>query len=112
MKFPCPKCEQSGISIKDKYRLGYWRETHCTHCNARLCANPWFLAPFSLIYMWALAACAFMYMFEDIGVMAFVYTLIAWLVIDFLNIVLIPMSVLRGREPEEPSAGEPTEKQA
>jgi len=112
MNFPCPKCEQSGISIKDKFRVGYWRETHCAQCNARLCANPWFLAPFSLVYMWLLATCAFLFMFEDVGAMAIVYAVIGWLVIDILNIMLIPMSVMRNRNPEEPNGENPAERQA
>jgi len=104
MKFPCPKCEQPGVSIAGKYRMAYWREAHCSHCNARLCANPWFLAPFSLVYMWLLAACAFVYMFESVGAMAVVYAVIGWVVIDALNLVLIPMSVMRSLEPQGPDA--------
>lgn len=97
MNFPCPKCEESGVSLKDKYRLAYWRDAHCGRCGARVCANPWFLAPFSLVYMWALAACAFLYMFEEAGAMALAYAVIAWVVIDLLNIMLIPMAVMRSR---------------
>lgn len=37
--------------------------------------------------------------------MAFVYAAIAWLVIDVLNILLIPMAVMRGRG--EPPRREP-----
>lgn len=104
MKFPCPKCEQPGISPKDKHRLCYWRETHCDECDARLCANPWFLAPYSLIYMWALATCAFLFLFQGVGAMAFVYALLAWLVIDLFNVLLIPMAVMRsvGPGPQDP----------
>lgn len=101
MKFPCPKCEQPGISVKDKYRLSYWCEAYCSHCRARVSANPWFLAPYSLVYMWAMATCAFIYLFQDAGMMAFVYAAVAWVVIDFLNVVLIPMSVLRSLEPPD-----------
>ena len=100
MKFPCPKCEQPGVSLKEKYRLGYMRDTHCEHCNVRLSANPWFLVPFSLVYMWALAVCAFLYMFEGIGGMAVVYAVVAWVVVDMLNIMLIPMKIMEERGPD------------
>jgi len=52
--------------------------------------------------MWLLAACAFVYMFESVGAMAVVYAVIGWVVIDALNLVLIPMSVMRSLEPQEP----------
>lgn len=99
MKYPCPKCEQPGISLKNKYRLGYMQDTHCEHCDARISANPWFLVPFSLIYMWALAICAFLYMFEGAGAMVIVYVVGAWLLIDALNVMLIPMKEMGGYGP-------------
>ncbi len=85
----------------DKWRLSYWREAYCSHCGARVCGNLWFLTPFSLVYMWVLGGSAFMYQFHDAGVMALVYGVAAWLVVDFLNIVLIPMSVMRDLEPPD-----------
>ncbi len=96
MKYPCPKCEQPGVSLKNKYRLGYMQDTFCEHCNVRLSANPWFLVPFSLVYMWVLAICAFLYVFESVGMMAVAYAVIAWLVVDALNVMLIPMTAMDG----------------
>lgn len=71
--------------------MGYMQDAHCAHCNVRLSANPWFLVPFSLIYLWALAICAFFYVLKDAGMITVVYGLIAWAVIDALNVMLIPM---------------------
>ncbi|MBL1260360.1 MAG: hypothetical protein COB33_007510 [Thiotrichaceae bacterium] len=96
MKFPCPKCEQPGISPKNKYRAGYMQDTFCAHCNVRLSANPWFLVPFSLIYMWVLAVCTFLYVFDGAGMMALLYGVIGWLVVDALNVLLIPMIEMDG----------------
>jgi len=78
------------------------QETNCSHCDVRLSANPWFLVPFSLVYMWALAVSAFLYVFEGAGMMAIVYALLAWLVVDVLNVMLIPMKEMRGCGPSRP----------
>lgn len=72
------------------------QDTFCEHCNVRLSANPWFLVPFSLVYMWVLAICAFLYLFESVGMMAVAYAVIAWLVVDVLNVMLIPMTEMDG----------------
>ncbi len=102
MKLPCPKCERPGVALKDKYRMGYMRDARCGHCNAHLIANLWFLVPFSMVYMWVLAICAFLYMFQDVGAMAIVYAVIAWLVVDLLSMMLIPMKVIGCNEPKQP----------
>ena len=94
--FICPNCKEHSIPLRDKYKAGMWRVIHCGHCRARLCAQPWVLAIGSMFYVWAMAWFGF-WSFLEHSLVPLLYLIPVWLILDFLNIQLMPLSTLRSR---------------
>lgn len=92
--FPCRRCKQMSLSLKDKYRAGHWQDVICPNCHARLCATPWVLAAFYILYLWDVAwfSGLFYYTYNP---MDFVYMAAVWFCLDLLNIWYMPLSVMR-----------------
>lgn len=95
MKFyDCPSCKQATIPVKDKYFAGIWRIIHCEGCGARLCANPYLMALGWMIYIWAAAWFGF-WAYLTHSLAPLIYLVPVWLFLDFLNINLMPLSIMR-----------------
>lgn len=92
--YDCPNCKQASIPVKDKYFAGIWRIIHCESCGARLCANPYLMVLGWMIYVWAAAWFGF-WAYLTGSFTPLIYLLPVWLFLDFLNINLMPLSVMR-----------------
>ena len=93
--FKCKRCEQSTISVFDKYKMGLWQEVYCSNCNARLSANPVVLGAFHfLAYVQMIAwFVALTYVYHDAKYL--LYILVFWVVFDILGVLLVPIVVLK-----------------
>lgn len=94
--FPCPKCGQAAIPFRAKYLAGMWQVIHCPACQARLCANPIILALAWACYVWALAWFGFAAYLEH-SYSYLIYLVPVWLILDLLNIYLVPLSAMKAR---------------
>lgn len=92
--FHCPRCKEISLSFKEKYRAGHWFNIECRHCHARLCATPWVLAAFYILYLWNVAwfSGLFYYTYNPLD---FLYMAAAWLCLDLLNVWYMPLSIMR-----------------
>lgn len=90
----CPSCKEACIPRTDKYRAGTWRVIHCPRCNARLCANPILMALAYMMYFWAAAWFIGWAAFDHVW-WPLVALIPVWLMLDFLNVQLMPLSVMR-----------------
>lgn len=93
-KFTCPKCKRESIGLKDKYRTSIWQEINCNACGARLCAHPWVLAFAYVIYTWAVISLITMSYYQK-SYMPLLYIVVVWLVLDFHNVMFMPLAVMR-----------------
>jgi hypothetical protein len=93
-RFTCPKCKKEGISLKDKYRASIWQVIYCDSCGARLCAQPFLLAFAYFIYTWAVVSFVTIAIFKQ-SFMPILYMIIVWLILDFINVMSMPLSVMR-----------------
>ena len=94
--FQCPHCKCDAIPLKAKYLAGVWQVIHCPACRGRLCANPIILALAYIAYCWAFAWFAFSAAFQG-SLLPLLYLIPVWLVLDFLNVNLIPLSRMKPR---------------
>lgn len=94
MPFKCPSCRAETISLKDKYRLGWWLTTTCSQCGARVAAFPWTLMLVSFTYVWNVIWWFGLYHFNG-GLHYFIYMAICWVLLDLANIYLMPLASLR-----------------
>jgi len=92
--FQCPRCQEFSLPFKDKYRAGMWRDIHCSHCKARLCASPWVLAAFFVLYVWDVGWFSGLYYYTH-NPLDFVYMILVWIGLDFLNVWYMPLSIMR-----------------
>lgn len=99
-KFKCPQCGQDAITLRQKYLAGIWQIIHCQNCHTRLCGQPILMALAYTIYFWALAWFSFTAYFTD-DVSALIYLVPIWLFLDFLNINLMPLAIMKAR-PDTP----------
>jgi hypothetical protein len=99
-KFTCPNCQQATITTRQKYLAGMWRVIYCDQCNARLCAQPVIMAIAWALYFWVLAWFTFTAYFSH-SLQPLIYMVPAWLFLDFLNINLMPLAIMKTR----PDAG-------
>lgn len=97
-KFVCPNCRQKTIPVRDKYLAGLWQVIHCQHCHARLCGQPVIMAIAYGLYFWAVAWWGFTAYFEQ-SLDPLIYLIPTWLFLDFLNINLMPLAVMRKKAP-------------
>lgn len=95
-KFKCPQCHQDTITIRQKYMAGIWQIIHCNQCNARLCGQPILMALAYALYFWAFAWFTFTAVLTH-DASALIYLLPCWLLLDFLNINLMPLSIMKAR---------------
>jgi len=93
-RFTCPKCKREGISLKDKYRASIWQVIYCDSCGARLCAQPFLLAFAYFIYTWTILSFIAIAFFKE-SFMPILYMIIVWLTLDIINVMSMPLSVLR-----------------
>jgi len=95
-KFNCPQCGQATITTRQKYLAGIWRIIYCSECKARLCGQPIIMGLAYALYFWVLAWFGFTAYFTD-SLEPLLYLVPAWLFLDFLNINLMPLSILKSR---------------
>ena len=67
---------------------------NCSECNARLCGHPVLMALAYALYFWVIAWFAFMSYFQG-NVESLFYLVPIWLFLDFLNINLMPLSIMK-----------------
>jgi len=101
-KFNCPKCGQTSITTKQKYLAGVWHVINCNACEARLCAQPIVMALAYALYFWIIAWFAFTTYFEG-NIESLFYLAPAWLLLDYLNINLMPLCILKPKSSPKPS---------
>lgn len=94
--FKCPHCEQATISYKQKYLMGIWSVIRCPNCGTRLSAQPLLLMALDVGYVWNAVWWLGLYFFNREPIY-FVYLVIGWLILDFLNVKLIPIAALRSK---------------
>ncbi len=94
--YKCPKCEESCVSLKDKYKLGHWKIIHCRNCEARLCGQPIVLILAYVIYFWVFGGFLVWAYLEE-SFLPVLYLIPVWLILDYFNVEGLPMSVLRSK---------------
>ncbi|MFC1751169.1 hypothetical protein ACFL2V_20485 [Pseudomonadota bacterium] len=92
--FKCPSCNESTLSLIDKYRLGWWMTTHCNNCGVRIAAFPWTLMLIFFFYVWNVVWWAGLVNFNH-SYHYLIYMVVCWVVIDLANIYLMPLSALK-----------------
>lgn len=97
--YECPRCGEKSISPKAKYLAGKWSVIHCPNCGARLCAYPLLLAGFYVLYVWDVMWFAYMWRYTG-NAMHLVYMVIVWIVLDFLNVKLMPLASMKAKSKE------------
>lgn len=95
-RFPCPKCQQETIPVKDKYLASAWMTIRCGNCGTRLCGHPVLMALLYFVYFWVIAACVFWAWYHGSWV-PLVWMLVLWALLDFINIRFMPLKALRPR---------------
>ena len=96
--FTCPRCEKNSITFREKYLAGIWRVVLCPDCGARLCAYPILLLLMHMAYVWNILWFFGLFYFKH-DIVYFAYMAIGWMILDFLNIQLIPLAVLKDKRP-------------
>lgn len=95
-RFACPRCQEDTISFRDKYLAGVWRVIACPQCDARLTAYPILLLMIHMAYVWNILWFFGLYYFER-DFIYFAYMAIGWIILDFLNVQIIPLAVLKNK---------------
>ncbi len=93
--FTCPACREQTISFKSKYLAGLWQPIHCRQCGAKLTAYPWLLLCLHMVYLWNVLWFSGLYVLDGHDPLNFAYMAVAWGVLDFLNVQLIPLAIMR-----------------
>lgn len=92
--FKCPSCREETISLKQKYLLGWWMTTTCSHCGARVAAFPWTLTLLFFAYVWNVIWWFGLYHFNG-GLHYFLYMALFWVLLDVTNVFFMPLASLR-----------------
>lgn len=95
--FKCPSCREQVIPFKDKYRAGWWSVLHCPHCGSRLAAFPWLLLLITMLYLWDVVWFVGIYHFTGNLMPHLVILIGGWLLLDLINLYLVPLVRLRPR---------------
>lgn len=95
-RFACPRCQEDTISFRDKYLAGVWRVISCPQCAARLTAYPILLLMIHMAYVWNILWFFGLYYFER-DFIYFAYMAMGWIILDFLNVQLIPLALLKNK---------------
>ena len=93
--FTCPACRQDTINYKSKYLTGLWQTIHCEQCGAKLTAYPWLLLGLHMIYVWNVLWFTGLYVLDGQDPLNFLYMAIMWVVLDVMNLQLVPLAVMR-----------------
>ncbi len=93
-RFKCPSCQEESISIKDKFRLGWWLTTRCGQCETRVAAFPWTLMLLFFLHTWNVIWWFGLYHFEG-GGQYLLYMGIGWVLIELINLFFMPLCSLR-----------------
>lgn len=96
--FTCPRCGKDSITFREKYLAGIWRVVLCPDCGARLCAYPILLLLMHMAYVWNILWFFGLFYFKH-DIVYFAYMAIGWMILDFLNVQLIPLAVLKDKRP-------------
>ncbi|MDR2877235.1 MAG: hypothetical protein LBV36_04245 [Chromatiales bacterium] len=97
--FPCPKCHQDTIALKDKYLAAIWMVIRCGNCGTRLCAHPLLMTLLYFIYFWVIAACVFWAWYHR-SATPLIWMLVLWTLLDIINIRYMPLKALRAQTPK------------
>lgn len=92
--FKCPNCQAESISLKDKFRLGWWMTTTCNQCDTRVAAFPWTLMLLFFLHVWNVIWWLGLYHFKG-GAEYFIYLAICWLLLELTNVFFMPLCSLR-----------------
>ena len=96
-KYKCPSCKEETISLKEKYLTGMWMTTTCNSCGARVAALPLVLMLIWFCYVWNVIWWVGMSVFNG-SWHYMIYMVVGWLILDFLNVNLIPLASLRAKQ--------------
>ena len=94
--FKCPSCREETLSLKDKYRLGWWLTTTCSNCGARIAAFPWVLMIIFFFYTWNVVWWVALAILKG-GPIYLLYMIPGWLFLDYLNISFAPLAKLKDK---------------
>ena len=94
MAFKCPHCREETISLKDKYRLGWWMTTICSKCGSRIAAFPWTLLMLNMVYVWNVLWWVGMINFNH-SYHYLIYLVICWILLDLINVYFMPLCRLK-----------------
>lgn len=96
--FKCPHCREETLSLKDKYRLGWWATLNCSKCGGRVAAFPWVLLMMTMLYVWNLlwwvGMMNFKHSYHYLG-----YLVLCWVLLDLINIYFMPLCRLKKKAP-------------
>jgi len=95
--YPCPRCKEEVIPLKEKFLAGHWKTIHCPRCEGRLCANIYLMAVFYLLYLWNVLWWAGLALFNQEW-FYLLFIIPCWLLLDFFNVRFMPLLALRKRE--------------
>lgn len=94
--FPCPKCKEEVIPVKDKYLASLWMNVYCAHCGARLCAEPIVMALLYFLYFW-MAAWFIAWAWMEETWVPILYLIPLWLLVDLLSVMYMPLMIMRAK---------------
>jgi len=94
MAFKCPHCQEETLSVKDKYRLGWWMTVICASCGGRIAAFPWTLSLMTMLYVWNVMWWVGLINFNS-SYHYLIYMAICWILLDLANLFLMPLSRLK-----------------
>ena len=97
--FPCPKCRQESIPVKDKYLASVWMSIRCASCGTRLCAAPILMTLLYFLYFW-LAAWFISWAWMESTWIPILIMIPLWLLLDFLSVLYMPLLALRSPKSE------------
>lgn len=94
MAFKCPHCREETLSLKDKYRLGWWMTATCPNCGGRIAAFPWTLLLLTMVYVWNVLWWVGLINFNE-SYHYLIYLAISWVLLDLVNLYFMPLARLR-----------------
>lgn len=99
--YQCPRCNEMTISVKEKFLTGLWQNIYCSDCGAKLCAYPIPLAILYFFHIWNVIWFFGMYHFTG-NKMHFFYMAVVWVILNVINITVMPLAVMRPDKPKKP----------
>ena len=96
MKFPCPHCKKSSISIGKKYLAGKWLDIYCNECGGRSCSQPIILAALSFLYVWDVMLFGYVAILKQ-SWFYLIVLIVGWIILDLFNFS-IPLVAMKKKE--------------